>query len=136
MSVSLPNIIEREKMVYTSSISRGESRESRVMFAEDSSGTLGDFSQNNIDSPERHGRLRDFATSMIRFDPIALFRKNNLMRAFVTWSKCIPLMQLCGELRNQLIERTSVFESMRESYLKDVISVKHHLENIAPLGKY
>ena len=91
-------------MVYTSSISRGESRESRVMFAEDSSRTLGDFSQSNIDSPERHGRLRDFATRMIKFDPIALFRKNNLMRAFVTWSKCIPLMQLCGELRNQLIE--------------------------------
>lgn len=62
-------------------------------------------------------------------------RKKLLTKAFITWSKCAPLIQLCGELKKQLQERSSVFEAMRESYLRDVVMVKHHLDEIAPLGQ-
>jgi hypothetical protein len=62
-------------------------------------------------------------------------RKKMLTKAFITWSKCAPLIQLCGELKKQLQERSSVFEAMRESYLRDVIIVKHHLDEMAPLGQ-
>ena len=58
-----------------------------------------------------------------------------LTKAFVTWSRCAPLIQLCGELKKQLQERSSVFEAMRESYLRDIVIVKHHLDEMAPLGQ-
>lgn len=69
-------------------------------------------------------------------DPYVTMRKSYLMKAFLTWSKCAPLIQLCGELKKQLQERCSIVESLRESYYKDVISVKYHLERIGTLGKF
>jgi hypothetical protein len=62
-------------------------------------------------------------------------RKKMLTKAFITWSRCAPLIQLCGELKKQLQERSSVFEAMRESYLRDIVIVKHHLDEMAPLGQ-
>ena len=69
-------------------------------------------------------------------DPYVTMRKSYLMKAFLTWSKCAPLIQLCGELKKQLQERCSIVESLRESYYKDVISVKYHLERIGTLSKF
>ena len=69
-------------------------------------------------------------------DPYVTMRKSYLMKAFLTWSKCAPLIQLCGELKKQLQERCSIVESLRESYYKDVISVKYHLDRIGTLSKF
>ena len=69
-------------------------------------------------------------------DQYVKYRRECLLRAFVTWSRCAPLIQICGELKRQLQERSSVFELLRESYLRDVVSVKHHLDKIAPLGQF
>ncbi len=52
------------------------------------------------------------------------------MRAFMKWSREVPLSQKCEEMIKQLRERNAVTESIRASYLKDVISIKHYLDQI------
>ena len=78
--------------------------------------------------------LRRVILKLVLFDPIVRFKHYYLLKAFITWRKCIPLIQVCRELKNQLQERSSVFDALRESYYRDVICLKHHLEQIAKLG--
>ena len=42
----------------------------------------------------------------------------------------LPLIQKCDELGKQLHERLLVVSSLRESYFRDVLCVKHHLEKL------
>ena len=81
-------------------------------------------------------RLRNFVLKLLLLDPFIRFKHHYLLKAFIIWRKCVPLIQLCTELKHQLQERSSVFEALRESYFKDVICLKYHLEQIAPLGMY
>lgn len=53
-----------------------------------------------------------------------------LMRAFTRWCKVYPLTIKCDEVAKQLKERTFLLENIRGSYLRDVVLVKHHLEQI------
>lgn len=53
-----------------------------------------------------------------------------MFRAFMKWSKMLPLIQKCDELGKQLHERLLVVSSLRESYFRDVLCVKHHLEKL------
>lgn len=86
-------------------------------------------------TPELLHVLRSTIEKFHGIDPFVKHRREHLSKAFITWSKCAPLIQMCGELKRQLQERSSVFELLRESYLRDVVSVKHHLDKIAPLGQ-
>ena len=86
-------------------------------------------------TPELLHVLRRTIEKFHEIDPFVKHRREHLSKAFITWSRCAPLIQICGELKRQLQERSSVFELLRESYLRDVVSVKHHLDKIAPLGK-
>ncbi len=54
-----------------------------------------------------------------------------LMRAFVRWVKVFPITMKCNEIAKQLSERNFALESIRTSYLRDVVLVKHHLEQLA-----
>ena len=87
-------------------------------------------------SPQLLSALQRTIAKCHESDPYVKHRREYLSRAFITWSRCAPLIQICGELKRQLQERSSVFELLRESYLRDVVSVKHHLDKIAPLGQY
>lgn len=87
-------------------------------------------------TPELLSVLQRTIAKIDETDPYVKHRREYLSRAFITWSRCAPLIQICGELKRQLQERSSVFELLRESYLRDVVSVKHHLDKIAPLGQY
>src|SRR5690606_38857626 len=59
-------------------------------------------------------------------------RRNNLgvMKAFLKWAREVPLSQKCDEMVKQLKERNAVTETIRSAYLRDVISIKHYLEQI------
>ena len=90
---------------------------------------------NNLSlTPLADDSLRKVILKFVLFDPNVRFKHYYLLKAFITWRKCIPLIQLCRELRNQLQDRSSVFDALRESYFRDVICLKHHLEQIAKLG--
>ena len=102
---------------------------------EDSKLIMYDEDDALIIDPEVFGSFKGIILNIIKLDPFVRYRKNYLMKAFVTWGKCAPLVQHVKELRHQLQERTLLFEALRESYLKDVISVKYHLERIAPIGE-
>jgi hypothetical protein len=52
------------------------------------------------------------------------------MRAFRIWLTELPLNQKCDELARQLRERTFILDTVRNSYLKDVVSVKYHLDQL------
>ena len=45
-------------------------------------------------------------------------------KAFQHWSTCSTLIQRCDELSKQLSERSEILNSLRESYLRDVIRYK------------
>ena len=53
-----------------------------------------------------------------------------MFKAYIKWSKMLPLIQKCDELGKQLHERLLVVSSLRESYFRDVLCVKHHLEKL------
>jgi hypothetical protein len=53
-----------------------------------------------------------------------------LLRAFKKWAVEFPLTVKCEELGHQLSERTLVLETVRNSYLKDVVSVKYYLDQL------
>lgn len=79
--------------------------------------------------------LQILLSNIVKIDPYKRFRLNFLMKAFITWSTCGPMLQFCGELKYQLQERTSSFAALRESYYKDVISLKFYLNKIMLLIK-
>ena len=53
-----------------------------------------------------------------------------LCRYFHKWSLCLPLTQKCDEVSKQLKERSIALETIRDSYNRDIITVKFQLENI------
>ena len=53
-----------------------------------------------------------------------------LLRAFKKWAIEFPLIVKCEEIGHQLTERTLLLETVRNSYLKDVVSVKHYLDQL------
>jgi hypothetical protein len=53
-----------------------------------------------------------------------------LLRSFKKWAIEFPLTVKCEELGHQLSERTLVLETVRNSYLKDVVSVKYYLDQV------
>jgi hypothetical protein len=79
--------------------------------------------------------LQILLTNIVSIDPYKRFRLNFLMRAFVTWSQTAPMLQFCRELKYQLQERTSLFAALRDSYNKDVVSVRYYLNKILVLIK-
>lgn len=54
-----------------------------------------------------------------------------LMRAFHKWYHEFPLYQKCDELAKQIRERTFLLDTVRSSYLRDVVSVKNCLVHIS-----
>ena len=57
-------------------------------------------------------------------------RKTIILKAFIKWSKIAPLHRKCDELAAQLQDRITAIASIRDSYLRDVVRVKHHLTKI------
>lgn len=53
-----------------------------------------------------------------------------LTRTFRIWRDEYPLVTKCDELARQLKERTFMLDTVRGSYLKDVINVKYHLDQL------
>jgi hypothetical protein len=110
-----------------------------VRFAQPSE--IATFSLPSTKSPitmDQH-RLHSFTslqillTNIVSIDPYKRFRRNFLMKAFIRWSQCAPLLQFCGELKYQLQERNSLFAALRDSYYKDVVSLKYYLNKILSL---
>jgi len=77
-----------------------------------------------------------YVVAMIRFmsilqkDPVRKINNISLMRAFVAWKDNKPVLDKCDELGRQLQERTKALQTLRDCYLRDVISIKYHLERI------
>jgi len=57
-------------------------------------------------------------------------RLDMLLRAFYRWSYEFPLAQKCDELAKQLRERSLMMDTVRSSYLRDVVSIKYQLDKI------
>ena len=53
-----------------------------------------------------------------------------MMKAFVKWSKELPLFLKCDDLAKGMVERNLTLDSIRGSYLRDVISIKYNLDQI------
>ena len=54
-----------------------------------------------------------------------------LTRAFSLWYRVIPLNTKCEELAKELQEKTSIIDLLREAYLRDVVSVKYCVTELA-----
>ena len=54
-----------------------------------------------------------------------------LSRYFHKWSDELPLNQKCDEITKQLRERMLILDTLRSSYLRDVVSVKNYLVHIS-----
>ena len=59
-----------------------------------------------------------------------------LARAFRRWHSEYPLHGKCDELCRQLKERNNLLENVRGSYLKDVVSIKYHLNQLADVDPH
>ena len=57
-------------------------------------------------------------------------KKSLLVKFFLRWSKMLPLHEKCDELAKQLQDRLVAIASIRDSYLRDVVRVKYHLQKI------
>jgi len=57
-------------------------------------------------------------------------KKSLLLKFFLRWSKMLPLYVKCDELAKQLQDRLVAIASIRDSYLRDVVRVKYHLQKI------
>ena len=57
-------------------------------------------------------------------------KKSLLLKFFLRWSKMLPLYVKCDELAKQLQDRITAIASIRDSYLRDVVRVKYHLQKI------
>jgi len=64
-------------------------------------------------------------------DPFTKNRKVILLKAWFRWCKMLPLNLKCDELALQLQDRLVAFSSLRDSYYRDVVSVKLHLDKVA-----
>jgi hypothetical protein len=62
--------------------------------------------------------------------PFERNRKQFLVKYFLRWSKMLPLHVKCDELARQLQDRLVAIASIRDSYLRDVVRVKYHLQKI------
>ena len=83
-----------------------------------------------LDSSLQLARVKSIITKLIKVDYFERNKKLILGKFWIRWSKVLPLKQKCEELGRQLQERLTVVESLRDSYLRDVVSVKYHLERI------
>ena len=54
-------------------------------------------------------------------DPERKKLKTSMHKYFHIWSLCLPLNQKCEELGKQLQERNGILQTVRESYLRDVV---------------
>lgn len=61
-------------------------------------------------------------------------RLSKLSKSFQTWLYHYPLTKKCDEYNKQLCERSLLLENIRSAYLKDVISIKIHLDNIMKIS--
>jgi hypothetical protein len=84
---------------------------------------------------KQFSRFKEILIKISSIDPYERHRPFLQMKAFVTWSRCIALIRKCDELNIQLRERTLLFQSIRDSYNRDVISVRHHLASVTELVK-
>lgn len=75
-------------------------------------------------------RVKKRLDDILSVDPFIRNKRSILLKAFVVWNKVHPLNQKCNELAHQLQERISVVESLRDSYLRDVVAVKYYLNKI------
>jgi hypothetical protein len=64
-------------------------------------------------------------------DPLKRIRRDKLCKAFTIWHKRYPLVLKCDELARQMQERLMALNKVRDSYLRDVISVKQHVSKLA-----
>lgn len=64
-------------------------------------------------------------------DPLRKLRKILMLKAFYKWSSIFPIYQKCDELGKQLQERLNTLGTVRECYIRDVISIKFHLDNLS-----
>lgn len=91
--------------------------------------------ENSVDS-EDEARRHDYGLYLmkrliqIKKGQVNRVRLETLLRAFYRWSYEFPLAQKCDELAKQLRERNLMLDTVRSSYLRDVVSVKHHLDKI------
>ena len=90
---------------------------------------------NSIDS-EDEARKYDYGLyllkRLVQIKRAQLHRKrlDTLLRAFYRWSYEFPLAQKCDELAKQLRERSLMMDTVRSSYLRDVVSIKYQLDMI------
>lgn len=88
-----------------------------------------------LDSSLQIARVKFIITKLIQVDHFERNKKLILGKFWIRWSKVLPLKQKCEELGRQLQERLTVVESLRDSYLRDVVSIKYHLERIQEFSK-
>lgn len=75
-------------------------------------------------------RLNFVAVKVLCRDPLKISREKVVFKAFQHWAKYVLLLEKCEELGKQLQERLHVVQTVKESYLRDVVSVK--MELLAP----
>lgn len=63
-------------------------------------------------------------------DPLRRVRRIMMLKAFVMWKNVYPVAQKCDELGRQLQERMSALHTIRESYIRDVLCVKFHVDKL------
>ena len=66
-------------------------------------------------------RVHATVSKLHLFDPARKTLKTRLTKCFYRWNLCLPLEQKCTELDRQLQERNQMLDSVRESYVRDVI---------------
>lgn len=81
----------------------------------------------------RVSKVMNIMVKWLEMDPIQRNRSAILAKSFCRWAKVFPVYQKCDELARQLQERSLVVNTFRDAYLKDVISVRYHLDKIASL---
>mmetsp|Transcript_6292 Transcript_6292/g.10278 ORF Transcript_6292/g.10278 Transcript_6292/m.10278 type:complete len:1525 (+) Transcript_6292:40-4614(+) len=111
---------ERERKRHSILLEKESLRESRVIF----------FRLKAMMSPEQLRRLRLVMGKLIAMSPPVADDRAKLSRAFVVWAEKLPLYLKCNELRKQFDERGIALEVLRDSYYRDVLSVKQHVERI------
>lgn len=79
---------------------------------------------------EQHqNRMRKVIEQLFE-DPFKRNRKVIILKAFMRWAKVLPLNLKCDELAKQLQDRIGAFFALRDSYYRDVVSIKLHLEKV------
>ncbi len=62
--------------------------------------------------------------------PFERNRKIILLKAFFKWHRLFPMHQKADELARQMQDRLVAIASIRDSYLRDIVRVKYHLDKI------